>query len=155
MYILACSCRFHRQCSTAAQQCSYSWQFVREFTWSPVSHVVSPELHLECTWKPLEAHLESTWSPPGDHLWTTWSPLGFQGCTKGARSTVLQASLSLLEAHVEALEATWKPLAGYLGSREAPKAPRRAKSSQTVRVSMVLQVLQATQRALGAAWRPF
>ena len=47
-------------------------------------------------------------------------------------STVLQASLSLLEAHVEALEAMWKPLAGYLGSREAPKAPRRAKSSQTV-----------------------
>ena len=65
-------------------------------------------------------------------------------------STVLQASLNLLEAHVEALEATWKPLAGYLGSREAPKAPRRAKSSQTVRVSMVLQVLQAIQTPLGA-----
>ena len=98
IYILACSCRFHRQCSTAAQQCSYSWQFVREFTWSPVSHVVSPELHLECTWKPLEAHLESTWSPPGNHLWTTWSPLGFQGCTWNSKCTTSNSWQCLFES---------------------------------------------------------
>ena len=110
------------------------------------------------TWSPLGAHLEITCGPLGVHLDSKGvpkAPRRSKSSQNVRESTVLQASLSLLEAHVEALEATWKPLAGYLGSREAPKAPRRAKSSQTVRVSMVLQVLQATQRALGAAWRPF
>ena len=105
------------------------------------------------TWNSLGAHLETTCGPLGVHLDSKGvpkAPRRSKSSQNVRESTVLQASLSLLEAHVEALEATWKPLAGYLGSREAPKAPRTAKSSQTVRVSMVLQVLQATQRPLGA-----
>ena len=84
IYILACSCRFHRQLSSALQQYSCNLKFVRTFLLEfrcklQFVRKLLLVFRLESTWNSLGVHLEPTWSPLGAHLELTWSLFGVQG----------------------------------------------------------------------------
>ena len=121
IYILACSCRFHRQWRAEWQQCGLTWQFVRDFTWSPVTHGVCSEsslgVHLDFTWSALGLHLEQLWrpskaftslrSPPKAFKGPTWKAFeSLQRLFKGLRRPP-QACQDLTLKAFEGLSDTW------------------------------------------------